>query len=137
MERALAMARHKLGGELLTFTELDRDGHARVVEAHPERWGDAIIIRKDTPASYHLAVVVDDARQGITHVTRGRDLFAATDIHRLLQVLLDLPPPLYHHHALITDADGRKLSKTAGDTALRALRAEGMTRDEVIRRCAL
>lgn len=137
MERALAMAQRKLGGELLTFTELDRDGHARVVEAHPERWGDAIIIRKDTPASYHLAVVVDDARQGITHVTRGRDLFAATDIHRLLQVLLDLPAPLYNHHPLVTDADGRKLSKSAGDTSLRALRAEGMTRDEVTRRCAL
>ena len=96
--------------------------------------GDAIIIRKDTPVSYHLAVVVDDARQGITHVTRGRDLYAATDIHRLLQVLLDLPAPRYHHHALITDADGRKLSKSAGDTSLRALRESGVTADEVIQR---
>ena len=62
-----------------------------------------MIVRKDVPASYHLAVVVDDAWQGITHVTRGRDLYPATDLHRLLQVLLDLPAPLYHHHRLITD----------------------------------
>lgn len=136
MHRALETARTKMAKAPLTFTELDADGKATTVEAHPERWGDAVILRKDTPASYHLAVVVDDARQGITHVTRGRDLFPATDIHRLLQVLLDLPEPLYHHHALITDADGRKLSKSAGDTSLRALRAGGMSVDEV-RRLAL
>ena len=70
----------------------------------PERWGDAVIVRKDMPTSYHLAVVVDDAWQGVTHVTRGRDLYAATHLHRLLQVLLDLPAPIYHHHRLITDA---------------------------------
>ena len=64
-----------------------------------------MIVRKDTPASYHLAVVVDDAWQGVTHVTRGRDLYPATDLHRLLQALLDLPAPAYHHHRLITDAD--------------------------------
>lgn len=133
MHRAIETARSKLGKVPLTFTELGADGTATAVEAHPERWGDAIILRKDTPASYHLAVVVDDARQGITHVTRGRDLFPATDIHRLLQVLLDLPEPLYHHHALITDIGGRKLSKSAGDTSLRALRAGGMTADEVRR----
>ena len=77
-----------------------------MIEARPERWGDAVIVRKDVPTSYHLAVVVDDAWQGVTHVTRGRDLYAATDLHRLLQVLLDLPAPLYHHHRLITDAHG-------------------------------
>lgn len=134
MDRAIDLARERLAGRPLTFTELDGNGNPTTVEAHPERWGDAIIIRKDTPASYHLAVVVDDARQGITHVTRGRDLFAATDIHRLLQVLLSLPAPLYHHHALITDADGRKLSKSAGDTSIRALRENGMSAAEVIRR---
>ena len=74
-----------------TFTELDDDGSPQVLNARPEQWGDAVILRKDVPASYHLAVVVDDARQGITHVTRGRDLFPATGLHRLLQVLLDLP----------------------------------------------
>ena len=80
-----------------------------------------MILRKDVPASYHLAVVVDDARQGVTHVTRGRDLFQATGLHRLLQVLLGLPEPLYQHHRLLTDADGRKLSKSAGDTGLAEL----------------
>lgn len=111
----------------LTYGAVDEDGSVSRVIARPARWGDAVIIRKDTPASYHLAVVVDDARQGITHVTRGMDLVAATDLHRLLQVLLDLPEPLYHHHRLITDASGRKLAKSAGDTSLAALRRQGMT----------
>jgi glutamyl-Q tRNA(Asp) synthetase len=127
MDRALARWREIGGGAPLTFTEFAADGTVDVRPADPARWGDAIIVRKDVPASYHLAVVVDDARQGITHVTRGRDLLAATDIHRLLQVLLGFPEPLYLHHRLIADADGRKLSKSAGDTALRALRAEGLT----------
>ncbi len=100
-------------------------GRAQILDAGPEQWGDAVILRKDVPASYHLAVVVDDARQGITHVTRGRDLFQATGLHRLLQVLLGLPEPLYHHHRLLTDVEGRKLAKSAGDTGLGALRAGG------------
>ncbi len=131
MDRALARVRDRLGGAPLTFTELDEAGNAAVVEAHPERWGDAVILRKDVPASYHLAVVVDDARQGITHVTRGRDLYAATDLHRLLQVLMGLPEPFYHHHRLLADAEGRKLSKSAGDTALSALRAAGKSHADV------
>jgi glutamyl-Q tRNA(Asp) synthetase len=118
MGRALAAARAKLGGGPLTFMELDEAGAARPIPAHPERWGDAILVRKDVATSYHLAVVVDDAWQGVTHVTRGRDLFAATDLHRLLQLLLDLPQPLYHHHRLIIDADGRKLAKRAAATSL-------------------
>jgi glutamyl-Q tRNA(Asp) synthetase len=93
MGLAAAAAATKLGAGL-AFTELDEDGAARAVEAGPERWGDAVIVRKDVDASYHLAVVVDDAWQGVTHVTRGRDLYAATGLHRLLQVLLDLPAPL-------------------------------------------
>ena len=93
----------------------------------PERWGDAVIVRKDVPTSYGLAVVVDDAWQGVTHVTRGRDLLAATDLHRLLQVLLGLPEPIYHHHRLIVDESGRKLAKSAKDTSLRELRAQGAT----------
>lgn len=130
MAKAIALAVQRHDGPL-SFTELDADGRAERIAADPARWGDAVIVRKDVPASYHLAVVVDDARQGVTHVTRGRDLYAATDMHRLLQVLLGLPEPLYHHHRLITDADGRKLAKSAGDTSLASLRAAGVTPDAI------
>jgi glutamyl-Q tRNA(Asp) synthetase len=133
MSRALTRASERLGGAPLTFTELDEQGRERVIDAEPERWGDAVILRKDVPASYHLAVVVDDARQGVTHVTRGRDLYAATGLHRLLQVLLGLSEPLYHHHRLLIDADGRKLAKSAGDTGLAALRAAGASAADVRR----
>ena len=88
-------------------------------------WGDVILARKELPTSYHLAVVVDDALQEVTDVVRGQDLFWTTGIHRLLQRLLDLPEPLYHHHRLILDADGRKLSKSTQATSLRELRAGG------------
>ena len=125
MGAAIAAAAGKLGGAPLLFTELAEDGTAQTIEARPERWGDAVIVRKDIPTSYHLAVVVDDAWQGVTHVTRGRDLYPATDLHRLLQVLLDLPAPVYHHHRLITDGGGRKLAKSARDTSLRSLRESG------------
>jgi glutamyl-Q tRNA(Asp) synthetase len=124
---AIALAAAKLAGRPLSFGELDETGSAHEVLARPERWGDAIIVRKDVPASYHLAVVVDDAWQGVTRVSRGRDLYAATDLHRLLQVLLDLPAPLYRHHRLITDAMGRKLAKSARSTSLSSLRAEGLS----------
>lgn len=137
MERALEAAHSGLSGHELTFVELDEAGGSRTLSTDPARWGDAVIVRKDTPASYHLAVVVDDAWQGITHVTRGRDLFAATDIHRLLQVLLDLPQPVYHHHRLVTDGDGRKLAKSARDTSLRSLREGGATPADVRRLVAL
>jgi glutamyl-Q tRNA(Asp) synthetase len=96
-------------------------------------WGDAVIVRKDTPSSYHLAVVIDDAMQGVTHVIRGQDLYAATAIHRLLQVLLALPEPVYHHHRLLLDPEGRKLSKSFKSTSLRALRAAGVTPAEIRR----
>jgi glutamyl-Q tRNA(Asp) synthetase len=129
----IAAARGKIGDKALTFTELDEEGSPSSIAADPARWGDAVIIRKDVPASYHLAVVVDDAWQGVTHVTRGRDLFAATHLHRLLQALLDLPEPLYQHHRLVTDVDGRKLAKSAGDTSLRALREQGATPADVRR----
>lgn len=133
MARALELAAEKLQGRKLSFFELDGQSASERVEAAPVCWGDAVIVRKDTPTSYHLSVVVDDARQGITHVTRGRDLYAATDLHRLLQVLLDLPEPLYHHHRLLTDAEGRKLSKSARDTSLRSLRETGAAPAEVRR----
>jgi len=127
MPRAIAAMRTKINGAPLTFTELAPDGTPQTRFARPERWGDAVIVRKETPASYHLAVVVDDAFQGVTHITRGRDLLAATDLHRLLQVLLDLPEPVYHHHRLILGADGQKLSKSASATGLAELRAGGAT----------
>lgn len=131
MDKALAVAQQRLGSRPLTFSELGEDGHPTRVPAHPERWGDAVIVRKDTPASYHLAVVVDDAFQGVTHVTRGQDLFAATDLHRLLQVLLGLPEPLYRHHRLLLNAEGQKLSKSARDTSLKSLREKGVTAAEI------
>lgn len=127
MDGALKALCAKRGEEPLTFTEVTEDGSRQTVVAEPQRWGDAIIVRKDVPASYHLSVVVDDARQGVTHVTRGRDLFAATDLQRLLQELLDLPEPIYSHHRVICWADGRKLSKSNQDMGLRALREEGAT----------
>jgi glutamyl-Q tRNA(Asp) synthetase len=94
-------------------------------EADPARWGDAVIARRDVPTSYHLAVVHDDAEEGITHVVRGRDLEAATDLHAVLQRLLGLPGPRYHHHALVLDADGDKLAKSRGSESLADLRAAG------------
>jgi glutamyl-Q tRNA(Asp) synthetase len=103
------------------------EGEPHMVRADPGAWGDVILARREIPTSYHLAVVVDDALQGVTHVVRGRDLFAATSVHVLLQKLLGLPSPVYHHHRLVTDAAGRKLSKSDRDTALRALREAGAT----------
>jgi glutamyl-Q tRNA(Asp) synthetase len=133
MEGALQVLKEKRGNEPLTFTEIDDDGSERAITADPERWGDAVIVRKEVPASYHLSVVVDDARQGVTHVTRGQDLLAATDLQRLLQELLDLPEPAYSHHRVIRWADGRKLSKSAQDMGLRVLRDEGATADDIRR----
>ncbi|WP_306025526.1 tRNA glutamyl-Q(34) synthetase GluQRS [Oceaniradius stylonematis] len=106
--------------------------------ADPAVWGDFVLARRDTPTSYHLSVVVDDALQGVTHVVRGRDLFMATSAHVLLQDLLCLPRPVYHHHDLVMDDDGtRKLSKSRGDTALAALREAGMTPGDVRRMVGL
>lgn len=109
-------------------------GETGRVAADPAAWGDPVLARWEVPTSYHLSVVVDDALQGVTHVVRGRDLFHATSVHRLLQRLLDLPEPIYHHHRLVTDASGRKLAKSAADTALAELRAAGTTPDDVRRR---
>jgi len=106
-------------------------GQTGAIAADPTEWGDVILARKETPTSYHLAVVVDDAAQGVTDVVRGRDLFHATSVHRLLQSLLDLPQPAYHHHRLILDSDGRKLSKSTSATGLRELRARGMAAAEI------
>jgi len=105
--------------------------------ANPRRWGDAVVVRRDTPTSYHLSVVVDDAAQGITHVTRGRDMEAATDLHILLQRLLGLGSPTYSFHKLILDDEGRKLAKSKGSPSLASLRAEGWTPDDVRRAVGL
>jgi glutamyl-Q tRNA(Asp) synthetase len=102
-----------------------RDKAAGEVTATPEIFGDVVLARKDTPTSYHLAVTVDDALQGVTDVVRGEDLFASTHVHRLLQALLGLPTPAYHHHPLLTDAEGRRLAKRDGAPALADLRHSG------------
>jgi glutamyl-Q tRNA(Asp) synthetase len=107
------------------------DGPLGRIDADPAAWGDVVLWRSDAPSSYHLAVAIDDATQGVTHVVRGLDLFHATSVHRLLQTLLGLPEPAYHHHRLILGPDGRKLSKSLGDTALSALRAEGRTPSDI------
>jgi glutamyl-Q tRNA(Asp) synthetase len=115
----------RVGG--LTWTELGEgpDGERGIVAARPEAWGDVILARKETPTSYHLSVVVDDALQGVSEVIRGQDLFHATSVHRLLQTLLGLPSPAYRHHPLIRDEAGRKLSKSTGSTGLRELQRAG------------
>ena len=100
------------------------DGDTEVL-AEPKHFGDVVLARKDAPTSYHLAVTVDDAAQGVTDVVRGRDLYAATDIHRLLQALLDLPTPVYHHHPLLLDAEGRRLAKRTGAPTIADIRAAG------------
>ncbi|MFZ1109811.1 MAG: tRNA glutamyl-Q(34) synthetase GluQRS [Rhodomicrobium sp.] len=107
------------------------DRAAGRIEAAPLDFGDVVLARKDAPASYHLAVAVDDHRQGVTLVTRGADLFRATDIQRLLQALLGYAPPDYHHHGLLTDAAGRRFAKRDRDVTLRGLREAGKTAAEV------
>ena len=150
---ASEIAAHRAAGRphavrLNLKTALDRTGPASFVEsgtplvgnagaitasagALHRTLGDVVIARKDVPTSYHLAVTVDDALQGITLVTRGQDLFFATPIHRLLQELLDLPQPEYRHHRLITDDAGGRMAKREGSRTLRDYRAEGLPAEEV------
>lgn len=133
MRKAIA----SLGGagvvRKLSFKELGRGpaGERGKITLDPDNLinacGDILLARKDTPASYHLAVVLDDAHQGVTHVTRGEDLFAATPIHRLLQALLGRPTPIYRHHRLIRDESGRRLAKRDRDAGLAELRAADAT----------
>jgi glutamyl-Q tRNA(Asp) synthetase len=111
----------------LAWTDRERGRQA----ARPEIFGDVVLARKETPTSYHLAVTVDDALQGVTVVTRGEDLFAATHVHRLLQALLGLPTPDYHHHRLLTGRDDRRFAKRDKSATLRALREAGRTPAEV------
>ncbi len=123
----------------LTWTETGAGprGETGIVTAAPQLWGDVVLARKETPASYHLAAVLDDALQGVTDVVRGQDLFWATSIHRLIQALLGLPEPTYQHHKLILDDEGHKLSKSTAATGLRELRAGGATPRDIRRMVGL
>ncbi len=109
-----------------------RDEEAGAVTADPAPFGDVVLARKDIPTSYHLSVTVDDAWQGVTLAVRGKDLFAATHVHRLLQAILGLPVPLYRHHPLLLDADGKRFAKRDKAMTLRALREKGLLPAEVI-----
>lgn len=145
LERGEALARIAAGRQHAWRLDMDRaralapavldwaeagagpEGETGLLAARPERWGDVILSRPDAPASYHLAVVLDDAVQGITDVVRGQDLFHATAVHRLLQSLLGLPAPVYRHHGLVPGPDGRKLSKSNQDTGIAAYRERGVS----------
>ena len=129
---AIKMACDKLGARP-TFQETGTGpaGETGTLTVTPEIWGDVVLGRKDIGTSYHMAVVVDDALQGVTHVTRGQDLFASTHIHRVLQILLGLPEPVYCHHGLIDDGTGRKLSKSANDESLKSLREAGVRPEQI------
>ncbi|MEO1310389.1 MAG: tRNA glutamyl-Q(34) synthetase GluQRS [Pseudomonadota bacterium] len=133
--------RRLLGAEAdaLTFHEegAGPDGETGEIVADAALLGDAVIGRKDTGVSYHLAAVIDDAAQGVTHVIRGVDVFPSTHLHRLLQRLLDLPTPVYRHHSLVLGRDGRRFAKSDGSVTLQALRAAGWTPDDVRRRVGL
>jgi glutamyl-Q tRNA(Asp) synthetase len=115
----------------LCWREFGESAHGELRRADPASWGDFVLRGKDNAASYHLAVVVDDALQGVSDVVRGRDLLAATSAHRLLQSLLDLTPPRYRHHRLALDANGAKMSKGASSPPLRALREAGYSARDV------
>ncbi|MGD1877889.1 MAG: tRNA glutamyl-Q(34) synthetase GluQRS [Kiloniellaceae bacterium] len=127
MTRALGEAEASHGGAL-SWHDLGRGTQT----CDPRPQGDIVLTRKDVPASYHLSVVVDDAAQGVTLVTRGADLFEASHVHRLLQALLGLPVPDYHHHRLIADESGQRLAKRSDALALRALREAGRSPADVI-----
>lgn len=126
MDKAIAAA-----GPELSYLRFDETGAETAIAARPARWGDVVLARRDVPTSYHLSVVIDDAAQAVTHVVRGRDLEAATDIHVLLQRLLGLPTPRYHFHRLLQDGEGQKLAKSRGSLSLADLRAGGMTPDRL------
>ncbi len=130
MEKALARLDEN-NHPPLSYTEL-ANGKAETITLDARAFGDVVLARKDVPTSYHLAVVIDDAAQNITQVTRGQDLQAATAIHVLLQKLLGLPQPDYLHHKLLRDTSGRRLSKQAGDSGFRDLRQQGMTLEQLL-----
>ncbi|MCZ6607025.1 MAG: tRNA glutamyl-Q(34) synthetase GluQRS [Alphaproteobacteria bacterium] len=127
LDMAAAVARAAVDGGPLTWTDREKG----TVIAEPEIFGDVVLARKDTPTSYHLAVTLDDHVQEVTLVTRGEDLFQATHVHRLLQALLRLETPDYHHHKLLTTEDGERFAKRDGSVTIRSLRGAGRTPEEV------
>jgi glutamyl-Q tRNA(Asp) synthetase len=127
LARAMAVAEHKAGGPF-AWTDAGTP-----IACDPNLLGDVVLARKDVPTSYHLAVTVDDALQGVTLVTRAKDLFLSTHVHKLLQVLLDLPSPAYFHHDLVLGESGQRLSKRDGAKSLKALRAEGKSPHDIRR----
>ena len=128
MQKAVSRVREMGKGNLLWKEDgKGPKGETGLVKALPDEWGDIILAGKDAPATYHLACVLDDGLSGVTHIVRGRDLFWATSVHRVLQVLLGLPEPRYFHHDLVPGEDGKKLSKSRKDTSLAELRAAGVT----------
>lgn len=133
LDMAAALAALGQGAADLTWTDMD----AGSVRASPAIHGDVVLARKDVPASYHLAVTHDDALQGITHIIRGRDLEAATHLHRLLQALMVWPVPVWRHHHLLTDDQGRRLAKRTPGVRLADLREAGITPTEIRRRLGL
>lgn len=130
---SMAQARAALGGafQALTFTEEAEDGTRRVSPAQAEAAGDVVLARKDVGVAYHLAVVVDDALQSITHVIRGEDLREAAGVQRLLQALLELPEPVYRHHRLLQGPDGRRYAKRDRSETLREIRAAGVSAEQL------
>ncbi len=138
VNRRLNMAKASaLVGAEVAWREFGAGEALTEMVATPADWGDVVLARKDVPASYHIAVVVDDALQGVTDIVRGRDLFEATRIHRLLQCLLGLPAPVYRHHELVLDDGGQKLAKSRASKPLRAMRAEGASPADVRRMLGL
>lgn len=132
LDMARAMARitarvTEKADRVLSYTRFWPDGRTEQIAVHPERWGDVVLARNETPTSYHLSVVVDDALQGVSHVVRGQDLQEQTEIHVLLQALLGLPTPQYQFHRLILDDHDEKLAKSRGSRALADLRAGNET----------
>jgi glutamyl-Q tRNA(Asp) synthetase len=123
----MAAASAQVGTPAWTERGEGPQGETGAVMARPEAWGDVILARKETPTSYHLSVVIDDALQGVTDVVRGQDLYWSTSVHCLLQTLLGISPPTYRHHRLVLDSDEKKLSKSTNATGLRELRAAGAT----------
>ena len=124
---ARSLANRFSGKCVLRMEDIDQ------TRCRPEELGDVILGRKDCAASYHIAVVVDDAAQGVTHVSRGEDLFPVTGIHRTLQALLGLPVPQWYHHRLVKDASGKRLAKRDRSLSLQEMRAAGMRPEDVFR----
>ncbi|MCC2098534.1 MAG: tRNA glutamyl-Q(34) synthetase GluQRS, partial [Hyphomicrobiales bacterium] len=138
MENALTVAERARQGAAICWREFGEGETGQTVRADAGAWGDVVLARKDIGVSYHVAVVADDHAQGITDIIRGQDLYAATSIHRLLQVLLGLREPNYRHHRLLRDESDKKLSKSARAKSLRSLRAEGWSSERIkqeLQRC--